>query len=391
MPVTRGFRCTILFAAIALAALGAACSGQSEGRPYAKLTPLVEHEEVAAGKPVRLALSVSFPKGVHTQSNKAPDPFLPTTLEVTAPEGFIVDEIVWPPATPFKLNGSDDPLSVFEHEFVIGLTMSVARGTAPGARSVGGKFGYQACDEISCYAKLIADVEWPVNVVAGPVKSASLHDGIFKAIPFGHGEKPGANPDTGGSPPDDPAPTGDPLAQLDGFKTLGVTGGYMGSGEFLTFVRNAENGIVEKGLFEGRGPLAILLIVFLGGLALNLTPCVLPMIPINLAIIGAGAQAGSRSRGFILGAAYGAAMAFVYGVLGLIVILTAGTFGEINASPWFNAGIAALFVVLGLAMFDILLIDFSSYSSWFRAGGEKRGTLLLAFSMGAVAALLAGA
>ena len=52
--------------------------------------------------------------------------------------------------------------------------------------------------------------------------------------------------------------------------------------------------------------------MFLGGLALNLTPCVLPMIPINLAIIGAGAQAGSRRRGFLLGAAYGAAMAVVY-------------------------------------------------------------------------------
>ena len=59
-------------------------------------------------------------------------------------------------------------------------------------------------------------------------------------------------------------------------------------------------------MFEGRGPLAILLLVFLGGLALNLTPCVLPMIPINLAIIGAGAQAGSRGRGFLLGGAYGA-------------------------------------------------------------------------------------
>ena len=44
-------------------------------------------------------------------------------------------------------------------------------------------------------------------------------------------------------------------------------------------------------MFEGRGPLAILLLVLIGGLALNLTPCVLPMIPINLAIIGAGAQA----------------------------------------------------------------------------------------------------
>src|SRR5882672_1035414 len=114
------------------------------------------------------------------------------------------------------------------------------------------------------------------------------------------------------------------------------------------------------------------------------------MIPINLAIIGAGAQAQSRGRGFLLGSAYGGAMAIVYGVLGLIVILTAGTFGTINASPWFNAGIAILFVVLGLAMFDVLLIDFSKYSSNFDAGAG-RGTVVLAFSMGAVAALLAGA
>src|SRR3970282_2060138 len=108
-----------------------------------------------------------------------------------------------------------------------------------------------------------------------------------------------------------------------------------------------------------RERLAIVLIGLRGGLALNLTPCVLPMIPINLAIIGAGAQAGSRRRGALLGATYGAAMAFVYGLLGLIVILTASTFGTINASPWFNAGIAALFVVLALGMFDVFAIDFS--------------------------------
>jgi thiol:disulfide interchange protein len=156
-------------------------------------------------------------------------------------------------------------------------------------------------------------------------------------------------------------------------------------------VHNAEQGVKERGLFEGRGPLAILLIVLIGGFALNLTPCVLPMIPINLAIIGAGAQAGSRARGFWLGSAYGGAMALVYGVLGLVVILTAGTFGTINASPWFNVGIAVLFVVLGLAMFDLILIDFSSFSSGFRTSESSRGTFVVAFSMGAVAALLAGA
>src|SRR5207237_6125084 len=177
---------------------------------------------------------------------------------------------------------------------------------------------------------------------------------------------------------------------LDDFVVLGTTGGYQRSGEFLQFIHDAENGVKRRGLFEDRGPLAILLIVFLGGLALNLTPCVLPMIPINLAIIGAGAQAGSRGRGFLLGSAYGGAMALVYGVLGLIVILTAGSFGTINASPWFNAGIAMLFVVLGLAMFDVIMIDFSSLSSRFRPEA-RTGSFVLAFSMGGVAALLAGA
>ena len=188
------------------------------------------------------------------------------------------------------------------------------------------------------------------------------------------------------------APAGyDGLALLEGFTVLGSAGGYVASEEFLTFIHGAETGVRAPALFEGRGPLAILLIVFLGGLALNLTPCVLPMIPINLGIIGAGAQAGSRRRGFLLGTAYGLAMALVYGVLGLAVILTAGTFGTINASPWFNVGIAVLFIVLGLAMFDVVMIDFSRLSSGFRPGGASRGTFALAFSMGGVAALLAGA
>src|SRR3954465_15958583 len=83
-------------------------------------------------------------------------------------------------------------------------------------------------------------------------------------------------------------------------------------------------------------------------------------------------------------------MAFVYGVLGGVVILTAGTFGTINSSPWFNLAIAALFVVLGLAMFGPLIIDFSKYSTRF-GGSGARGSVLLAFTMGGVAALLAGA
>jgi thiol:disulfide interchange protein len=180
------------------------------------------------------------------------------------------------------------------------------------------------------------------------------------------------------------------LAALDGYTMAARTAGYVPAAEFLGFLRDAEAGVVRQGWFEGRGLFAILAMVFVGGLALNLTPCVLPMIPLNLAIIGAGAQASSRRRGFLLGGAYGAAMAVVYGVLGAIVVLTAGSFGAINAAPWFNVAMALVFVVLGLAMFDVFHIDFTRWSGGIRLT-QERGSFLLAFGMGGIVALLAGA
>jgi thiol:disulfide interchange protein len=240
-----------------------------------------------------------------------------------------------------------------------------------------------------CYAPSNGQAQWTLNVVGANAAVTPRHADIFGAIAFGTGAKPGTAPAASTPAPAPGGPDGG-IARLDRFTVVASTGGYLGTGDFLTFIKNAESGVVEKGLFEGQGPLAVLLIVLVGGLALNLTPCVLPMIPINLAIIGAGAQAASRRRGFLLGLTYGGAMAFVYGVLGLIVVLTASTFGTINASPWFNLGIALLFVALALAMFDVFEIDFSKYAGNVGAGAG-RGTFLLAFTMGAVAALLAGA
>ncbi|HEX3702044.1 MAG TPA: thioredoxin family protein [Vicinamibacterales bacterium] len=371
----------------AIVALSASAAHAQIRRPKADVTPLVERAAVRAGGSARLALKVALPEGLHTQSNKPRDPTLiPTVLTIDARPGVTLDEIVFPPSTDLKQAGLDQPLAVFEHEFAIGVQVTLASGVAAGDLVVPGHLRYQACDSNLCYAPATADVQWTLHV--DPAAAGST-DPVFAQIAFGHGEKPAAAAAATPAGAKTPGDTG--LAALDGFSMRGTSGGYIGSAEFLKFVHNAEQGVKERGLFEGRGPLAILLIVLIGGFALNLTPCVLPMIPINLAIIGAGAQAGSRARGFWLGSAYGGAMALVYGVLGLVVILTAGTFGTINASPWFNVGIAVLFVVLGLAMFDLILIDFSSFSSGFRTSESNRGTFVVAFSMGAVAALLAGA
>ncbi|HWW84809.1 MAG TPA: cytochrome c biogenesis protein CcdA [Vicinamibacterales bacterium] len=363
-------------------------------RPKATLTAFVEADGVHAAGPVRVALRVALPEGLHTQSNKPRDPnLIPTRLTIDAPAGVTLDEIVFPASTDLVQVGQDKPLAVFDREFMIGVQLGLGGAVPTGDLKVPAHLHYQACDANLCYAPTTADLEWALHVVPSGAAAQPTNRDVFDKIAFGHGEKP--SPGEAGATPPPASGSGSAgnsagLEKLDRFTVQATAAGYLGTDDFLKFVRNAENGVKERGMFEGRGPLAILFLVVLGGLALNLTPCVLPMIPINLAIIGAGTQAGSRGRGFLLGSAYGGAMAVVYGALGLVVILTAGTFGTINSSPWFNLAIAGLFVVLGLAMFDVLVIDFSRFSSGFQAGAG-RGTVVLAFTMGAVAALLAGA
>lgn len=387
----------VLFAATPLLA--------QRGPAKATLTPLVETETVTPGSDVRLALTVQLPEGYHMNSNKPRDPLLiPVVLTIPSPDqslpaGVSISEVVFPAAKDLDQRGTI--LSVFEHEFTIGVVLKVASGAAPGRFTIPGRLRYQACDESMCYIPTRAETSWDITI--GSTASAATHQDVFGSIAFGHGEAPAVADATPAAtaPTTTPAASGSAPASSDGsgaaevaalakFTEQGTTYGYLPSSDFLTFIHNAESGIREKGLLEGRGPIAILLLVLVGGLALNLTPCVLPMIPINLAIIGAGAQAGSRQRGFMLGLAYGAAMALVYGVLGLVVVLTASSFGTINASPWFNLGIAILFVVLGIAMFDVINIDFSGLSNNVKAGGSQ-GSMALAFTMGGIAALLAGA
>ena len=181
---------------------------------------------------------------------------------------------------------------------------------------------------------------------------------------------------------------------LGGFQVIGRASGFLNSQRFIDFLNGtrsatavAENSL---GAFAGLGTLATIGLILLGGLALNFTPCILPMIPINLAIIGAGAQSGSRRRGFALGTAYGAGMALAYGSLGLVVVLTGAKFGTLNSSPWFNFAIAAVFIVLSLAMFDRIVIDLSRFQ---RTGtpGKNRNAFIAAPTMGLISALLAGA
>jgi len=182
-------------------------------------------------------------------------------------------------------------------------------------------------------------------------------------------------------------------SKLDGFVMTDIAAGYLKSKDFISFAENAKTADGSSAnRFAGMSIWLILLIIVMGGIALNLTPCVLPMMPVTIAVLGAGTQAESKGNGFLIGGLYGIGMMLAYGTLGLIVVLTGSRFGEINSSPWFNIIIAIIFILLALAMFDVFPIDFTRFQSGKMAGKKTgKGKYITVFALGVIAAVLAGA
>lgn len=173
---------------------------------------------------------------------------------------------------------------------------------------------------------------------------------------------------------------------VGGGEGMRVAQGYMEAPAFIAFLKGEE--AAESSLVDISSSASVLqiilslLAILLGGFLMNLTPCVLPMIPINLMIIGKSAARGAW---------YGLGIAIAYGVLGVLAAVGGMAFGTIQANPYFNLGIAALFVVLALALSGVFFIDLSKKRGGLAQKKSQMLPWLFAFFMGLVSAVLAGA
>lgn len=156
----------------------------------------------------------------------------------------------------------------------------------------------------------------------------------------------------------------------------------------------------DTGMAEWLSQASILQIVLLSlafGALLSFTPCVLPMVPILLAII-AGEQrhsgrGASRLRGFGLAAIFVLGMSLVYTVLGVAAGLLGAGLAAWLQSPWVLGTFAILLALFALAMFDVFTFQAPTgmqSALQARLANVPGGHASSVFVMGMLSALIVG-
>ena len=135
-------------------------------------------------------------------------------------------------------------------------------------------------------------------------------------------------------------------------------------------------------------------LLFLAGLGLALTPCVLPMLPI-VANIVARQQNPTVKKGVILTTSYAIGVSIAYGILGAVIAVFGESLGIIGwlQNPIILISFAVIFVLLALYMLEVFTIRLPHFISskmqrLSQAGDSKLGSAGGSLAAGFLSALV---
>ncbi|MDH5638208.1 MAG: protein-disulfide reductase DsbD family protein, partial [Nitrospinota bacterium] len=295
------------------------------------------------GGSFQTVFEVNVKDGWHTQSDK-PDMegLVATRLSVDSKSSITFGRAGYPAPVMEKFEFSEDPLPTFKGKFYVSMAGAVPEGIAPGDYNVTARLQVQACDESSCIAPAFLNAEIPIKVVPQGAAVNYTNQDVYTAavglIAAGDASDPGLG--------------------------MGDIGGYI----------------------QSKGMLLTLALIFFGGLALNLTPCVYPLIPITVSFFG-GTEEKDKVRLAVKAAFYFLGMTTMYSSLGVVAALTGSLFGAMMQSPVVILFLVAAMVALSLSMFGYY--DIRMPESLSQIGGENREGIIGAFLMGLTAGIIA--
>lgn len=282
--------------------------------------------------PVLFSLSIAEPWSIHSTAEE--EDLIPTTLTFPEHPDLSVEGIRFPDPEKKKPDFSSGPIEVFSGDLLVRASLVVGENAGAGSREIKGTLAYQACSDRACLPP--EKVSVPVSLTIAPPGSATqlLNQELF--------------------------------------------------------VREGPKGPADSGSFKvraGTGLWLTLLGIFLGGLALNLTPCIYPLIPIIVSYFS-GRSDHMRGHTLCHVLLYMAGLALTNSLLGVSAALSGGLLGSALQHPLALIAVSSILFVLGLSFFGFW--EFRLPSRLTRAASRDYkgfiGTFFFGLTLGIVAA-----
>jgi thiol:disulfide interchange protein DsbD len=318
-----------------------AWAAPTERRQIVTITGATVDRPLNAGAIANIEITAKVEGGWHIQSDQPLDEdFIPTRLTLSLPDGLVLKGIQYPQALKVKAQFSNQELSVFGGELVFTARVQAEANFHAGPQGfpLGVQLEYQPCNDVECLRPTTINT----NLLVLPPRGGDGGAGASSSTAAGRG---GA------------ALSGDTTSSLPPLTEVFARGSYT-----LGF-----------------------LLVFLGGLALNLTPCVYPLVGVTLAYFGN--QSANTRRVAELAACFVGGLALTFSAIGVAAAGSGKMFGAWLESPYVLGVVATVLLLMAATSFGWLTFRMpQSLMNWASSARPGyAGALLMGAGMGVVA------
>ncbi|MCJ7542174.1 MAG: sulfite exporter TauE/SafE family protein, partial [Desulfobacterales bacterium] len=287
--------------------------------------------------PIIFRLSISESWNIHSTIEEGSG-LIPTLLTFNDSPEIKVDGIRFPKPEMKKFDYTSHPIGVYSGKILVRAMLGVNKNVTTGEHIIKGNLSYQACSAKACLP--------PENVP------------VIISLPV--------------------VPENTPITPLNQKK-------------YYSSSLNKQVELEFPGSRPGSGFWLILLVIFLGGLALNLTPCVYPLIPITVSYFG-GRSEKIRSNTILNGILYLLGLAVTNSVLGVSSALSGGMLGSALQHPVVVIFVALVMITLGFSFFGFWEIRVPAVLTRMTSKNYKGyfGAFFMGLTLGIVAAPCVG-
>jgi thiol:disulfide interchange protein DsbD len=324
---------------------------------HIKLIGSTDAEAITPGKKFTATLTVQVAPKHHMQSHKPfQDYLIPATLFVEPTDGFEIGEVEYPKGheRTDKILGK---LSEYQGATAFIIPIEVDEDADTAGRLIRGILQYQICtDSGTCFPPQYVTFQVPVGTPAAKASAPPQATTAFGTSETAGGESenvPSALPNATGLAPS--AGYGSRLIRLQNW--------------FLSY-----------------GYAGVLVLALIGGVILNLMPCVLPVI--SLKILSFVRQADeNRRRIIVLGVAYCTGILVFFGFIAMLFFYNGTGWGELFQRPRVVLGLAAVVTAFSLSLFGVFAVFTPKVINKLGAKAEGEG-VSSAFFTGVLATVL---